>query len=258
VDQNLYALILRIKAAVVFFLMGMFLSGCGTKVITTLSVDMSKSNTDNKENQKLVRDICKNIVRKHVRSIDVLNLKEFDSETSPGLKASLKDSNQLSRDNFESDCDKLAISFSKPEICGTTILPVWKEFYKTYTDKKSNSIQDKSNSSKEIQVYIFFVDALEELSKRENCDELPLPNSSIIQPPSAEDLSTFKSSVEVFVKDGNFLVIIIKNSADRRKMKALLADVLNSQERLSIPDSDSNNYVDYKTKIDNLYKSANN
>jgi hypothetical protein len=218
------------------------------------------SNTSNKENQKLVRDICKSIVKNHISSTDVLNLKEFDSEPVPGLKSYLQDSNQLSRDLFEkSDCDKLAVSSSKPELCGTIILPVWKEFYKTYTDKKSNSSQSTNNSSKEVQVYIFFVDALEELSKREKCDELPQSNSSIIKPPSADDLSTFKSSVEMFVKDGNFLVIFIKNSNDRKKMKTLLSDVLNSQQvRLDIPDSDSNNYDDYKSKIDKLYKSAKN
>ena len=125
-------------ATTIVFITGFGLIGCSSKrVITTLSVDKSKSNVEidvrkNKDNRKFIDDICKAIVKEQ-KTTDTLTLKEFDSESSPIKKGFLENPNEVKRDNFISEnCNKLAAEYSKSVLEGTDIQPAWAEFFKTY------------------------------------------------------------------------------------------------------------------------------
>ena len=245
--KKLYAQRVKILIAITTIcFMGLGLIGCNSKkVITTLAVDRSKSNVNvdaakNKNNRKFVKDICKTVVLEQ-KSIDTLTLKEFDSETSPAKNGFLEQPNDVKRDNFISEnCDKLAADYSESVLPGTSIQPVWAEFFKTYKQRKEDKQKnDGSNiSSESTDVYIFFVDALEDVPQIKNQDA---------------DLKHFKSSIKEFIEDGNFLLIFVVDKKDREKLMKSLSDVMNlpsnQDNKLDIVDVDN-----FESKIENIYK----
>ena len=215
-------------------------------MITTLAVDKSQSNvnvTKKKNNREVVQNICKDIVQQQ-KSIDILTIREFDSDSYTLETGKLTDASNVKRTKFvDNVCIKLATEYSQDALRGTDIKPSWKEFFKAYQLRKENNKINSNQSIESIDVYIFFVDALE---------DVPIAESS---KQKISELETFKSSIKEFIQDGNFILIFVVDKMDREKLAKSLADTINLQfdqeSRLNIIDID-----DYKSKIENIYKIA--
>lgn len=219
------------------------LAGCNeSKILTTLAIDISKSNIENVSSHKLLEDICK-VTTSKLRSIDELTITKFNSNPTPNLLDTTiqKPNAQQWQEYGEVSCSTLFQDHLPPNVPpGTDIRKPWLSFYKGYTERmnlheNSSSKSNVNSSVMPVEVFIALIDSLEAVSREKE---------------EISKLEEFQSSIQRFIDDGNFILIYVSNQADRESLAKALEAIANPLRRLMFLDQE------YQPKIEAIFDEA--
>jgi hypothetical protein len=241
-SKKLWVYMRQICLTICVCLLTITLAGCNeSKILTTLAIDISKSNIENLTEHKLLEDICKATTAK-LTGIDELTITRFNSNPTPNLLDTTiqKPNSQQWQEYGEVNCPTLfqdQTSLNAPP--GTDIRKPWLSFYKGYSERmnlhKNSNSSSVSSSVKSIEVFIALINSLEPVSQsREEFSKL----------------EEFQSSIQKFIDDGNFILIYVSNQADRENLAKDLEDIANPLKRLMFLDRE------YKPKIEAVFTEA--
>jgi hypothetical protein len=118
---------------------------------------------------------------------------------------------------------------------GTDIHSVWIESYRNYDERKKTNSNQQSKT-KEVEIIVFYIDYLEPVSQGKE---------------ETLNLDNFKTSIQEFISDNNFLLIFIANPEDRELIGKELDSIIDQEHRLMIIDPNN-----HKQKIEEVYSRA--